>query len=84
MLSFLLVCEIVVIESCLRMSAVSLDSLVCATCARYGDGGLSRCERCCSTAVLCGWADCFGFVWSDCFLGLGLIFGSEVILDTLA
>ena len=41
MLSFLLVCEVVVIESCLRMSAVSLDSLVCATCARNGDGGLS-------------------------------------------
>ena len=41
MLSFPLVCKIVVIESCLRMSAVSLESLVCATCARNGDGGLS-------------------------------------------
>ena len=41
MLSFPLVCEIVVIESCLRMSAVSLDSLACATCARNGDCGLS-------------------------------------------
>jgi hypothetical protein len=41
MLSFPLVCKIVVIESCLRMSAVSLDLLVCATCARNGDGGLS-------------------------------------------
>ena len=34
MLSFPLVCEIVVIESCLRMSAVSLDSPVCPTSTR--------------------------------------------------
>ena len=68
-LSFSPVCMIVVIESCLRMSAVSLDSPVCPTSARNSGCSLmdgARQQRRRSPAqrglpdVLCGQTEAFG------------------------